>query len=453
MIGIKGTGMSSLAAAYASLGVRVSGSDVHESFYTDIILSSAGITPAEGFHPQNIPEHCDAAVYSPAFTPESNPEMRRVLEQGIPLLSYVEAADLLTSDRQLLAVAGTHGKSSSCAMIDHMLDSLQIPHISLYGTSYIGKKGSLLSGGQAPRVCCIEACEYRDHFLSYHPEIILLTSIGFDHPDHFRDIDAVIESFISFVTGAAPDAQVFYAEEDLHALSVIQQSGQLRPDIIFTSYAPQLLEHEPPSAGCYLQEGWPVISLPVPGRHMAWNLAGAASAVDALLGGLEPRIICEAAAAYPGALRRSEEIGRIDGILFIDDYGHHPDEIEKTISALRSWYEPSRVFVDFIPHTISRTRELFGGFVLALGQADRCYVHPVFATVREEASEQDCLQMSRSMTEQIANSVLIEDHESVEELAVEELQSGDLFITMGAGNNRKTGHKILSVLASEGRRS
>ncbi len=450
MIGIKGTGMSSLAVALTTYGAQVTGSDIPQRFFTDRIIEDAGITVAQEFSEENIPKHCDLVIASPAYTAENNEELSYALHRGIPVKTYVEMLSMLSQEFYTCAVAGTHGKSSTSAMLDHLLGEESISHLSIYGTALQGRKDRQVLEGM--KLLCIEACEYREHFLEYSPDMIILTSISHDHPDYFKDLKAVHEAFVLFVLRLPDNGVLIYNSDDPEVVKVIDEVLGQRDDLKAVPYGFSAVgefqimdlrvQRGSLSAGISAKR----FTLHIPGRHMIEDMTGAVIAVR-LFSKRPLQEILIHTTSYPGCIRRSELIGMYQNICFVDDYGHHPQEISKTLTALREYYEPKRMIVDFIPHTISRTKALYDDFVESFDSADIVIIHPVYMTVRETVSEPDAAgDWGRRLADAIPGGIFID--ESIDRLATigTLLQDGDLFITMGAGNNRETGEHLLEAL-------
>ncbi len=466
MIGIKGTGMTSLAVALKKSGAIITGSDVPEVFYTDALLAHVGMTSCSGFSPEHIPENCEFAVTSSAYTVENNSELAACVRLGIPVVSYIDIVASLTRSRYTCAVAGTHGKSSTSAMIDFQLDCLGENHISLYGTSYISSKNVTpvqnMSHDHDP-IVCIEACEYRDHFLAYHPDCIVLTSIGYDHPDYFSDLAAVIDSFVQFVERLPSQGILICHGTDSGVQQVCRRIAVSRPDIVQIPYGRETsgpygivkLKEQLGGVTCTVRSGC-TFKMRIPGGHMAENMVAAAVAVKTILGHLGNEHftlgkLTSVIPAFCGAVRRVEFIGRCHGITVVDDYGHHPVEIRVTIEGLRNFYHPKRVVVDFIPHTFARTQSLFTEFVEALNHADVVIIHPLYVPPREifASFELSAEQESRKLVENLDHGLFLENDDASLKIIPGLLKSGDLFITMGAGNNRRTGSYVLKRLENK----
>ncbi len=458
MIGIKGTGMASLAGALQRFGAVITGSDRDEVFYTDEILNRNGIPFCSGFSPDNIPESCDLVVCSPAYRRDQNVELDEAYKRKIRTVSYVDMLAELSAMSRCCAVAGTHGKTSTNAMIDSILDHIGIQHVSIYGSVYSGSTGSLHSGlsqeSGRPSLF-IEACEYRDHFQSYAPDCIVLTSISYDHPDYFPDLQAVLDVFVAFALKLPIGGTLIYCSDDANVMRVQMRVEDLRPDISMVPYglsadgAYKITSMRTEKKRiCFSTSRHGSLALSVPGTHMAENMCGALAAVEEMFPHIDEETLVSAVAAYRGSARRAEMIGTAGGVTIVDDYGHHPDEIRVTLHGLKEFYQPDRVVVDFIPHTFSRTETMITEFSDALDAADLVIIHPVYSSPREEAGHEDSADaLSRALADSLDCGIFLHVTDSLTTSIQNLLKPGDLFITMGAGNNRWIGQKLYNELS------
>jgi UDP-N-acetylmuramate--alanine ligase len=449
--GIKGTGMSSLAVLYKRLGSRVTGSDTPQRFYTDELLENHGISVSSGFCAEAVAGDCSLLISSSAYLKTENPEIQEAGRRSIRVLSYPQALSELASQTYSVAVAGTHGKTSVSSMIDYLSSCSDLSCASVYGSFLSGRR--VETQLQRPLdLLCFEACEYDRHLLAYHPDAAVLTNISYEHPDIYHDIEEIKQLFKEFLLQIKPAGILIYCADDLHTVEVVHQVLSMREDITAIAYglkaggkyAISEIRTGPGETRC--RTGFLEFPLLLPGRHMALNMVGAIAAVEALCPSL--KLDAQIIAGYPGVVRRSEFIGSAAGIRVVDDYAHHPEEIQATLEALREFYQPGRIFVDFIPHTLSRTEALFNGFIEAFSAAcDTVLIHPVYRAAREQEVESaEHIELSRKLASCIGTAVFVEDQMQSLNHAMSLLTEGDLFVTMGAGNNRSTGKKLLELL-------
>jgi UDP-N-acetylmuramate--alanine ligase len=328
-----------------------------------------------------------------------------------------------------------------------------------------------------------ETCEYRRHFLFFHPRRLVFTGVEADHLDYFRDLEDVLEAFVSYALRLPQQGSLIYCHDDAGALKVAERLRLSRPDLRLLPYgltAPGPFQLVRLSTGAGVTRfglaGYPgEFLLPLPGRHMAADAAAALALALELAReegrgartesrgareegravGAEGRAarsedlerMRQALAGFRGSRRRSEVIGEVRGVLFIDDYGHHPTEIRATLEGLRSFYPGRRLFIDFMPHTYSRTAALLAEFARCFEPADQVILHRIYASAREQAGGQ---VDGRTLFREVAGRhhavrYFEEPLDCVDELAGE-LRQGDLFVTMGAGDNWKVGRELLRRL-------
>lgn len=470
LVGVKGTGMAALAEVLVSKGAVVSGSDVAEAFYTDALLAAIGVVPQVGFAEEHLPEGVSLVVYSAAYDPRTNPELKAAAERGIPLLTYTEALGALSLEAQgagapTVAVAGVHGKTSTTALLGTLIRGLRIPGTVIVGSAVRSFGGAATYNGGTEALVA-ETCEYRRNFLSFYPSVLVITAVEADHLDYYRDYADVLSAFVAFGERLSPRGLLVYCRDNPGACEaaaeITDRRGDLRAvsygfseeaDVTVRDYA--LKTEETPEGPRGLQEfridGIDApLALRVPGRHMVENAAAALTVLreepvfrrylEAAAGD-----IAAALAAFSGTARRSEHLGTAGGIQFVDDYGHHPTAIRKTLETYREFYGAERLIVDFMSHTYSRTAALLDEFARAFGAADVVILHKIYASARERfsgsISGEDLAAAVRCYHDTVHYFPEILD---ALPFCKELLQPGDLFVTLGAGNNWVLGRELLS---------
>jgi UDP-N-acetylmuramate--alanine ligase len=474
MTGIKGTGMAAFAEILHREGARISGSDTSEVFYTDSILRSLGIPYREFFAPTNIPPDTELVVHSAAYDRESHPELREAAARGIPLMTYTEALGWLSRQFPLsAAVAGVHGKTTTTALIGAIIAELGLAGTVLVGSAVAGFGGrSTLSAGGDFLVA--ETCEYRRHFLSFTPAAALITSIETDHLDYFADYADVMRAFEEFAAKIPAGGALVYCADDPGAAELVSRITPAA-GIRLVAYGrsaegPYRIVEVHERAGHIdfnIAGSTQDFELSVPGAHNALNAVGAM----ALLAHLEPstddghagepirpesddwfRAVARGIAGFRGTSRRSEVIGEAGGVLVVDDYGHHPTAIAATLSGFRRFYPDRRLVVDFMSHTFSRTEALLEDLGAAFSDAAIVVTHEIYASAREEyhggIRGEDLADAIRRHGTEV---YFVEHHEDALEQVLEALRPGDLFVTMGAGNNWQLGRRVIEALRSDGR--
>jgi len=453
MIGIKGAGMAALAQIFVHQGKRVTGSDTSEVFFTDSILKSLDVVANESFVPENIPSDAEMIIYSTSYSPERNSELKAAFEGGKPVLSYPEAVGVLTREYLTLAVAGTHGKTTTSALLGHVLEQIQESPTAIVGSRIAAwGGGALLGTGQ---YLVLEADEYQNKLKEYQPFAVILTSADFDHPDFFSDTEAYERVFREFVERIPPHGVLVYCHDSAavvriaesahcHKISYGQGEGAL-----YRVTAYMALPTDSPKVGVSLQqfsvlrneEPFGEYTLRLAGKHNALN----ATAVLAILDFLrkDTKIVGSALATFPGTERRFEYIGEHFGTLLYDDYAHHPEEVRVTLRAFREMFPKKTLIVVFHPHTFTRTKALLQDFAQCFEDADRVYILDIYGSAREErggVSSQDIV----NIMERFSPGKSVVAHES--EVLIAELRKSmgrnDVIISLGAGDVWKVSHAL-----------
>jgi UDP-N-acetylmuramate--alanine ligase len=462
MVGIKGTGMCALAELLVNSGVNVSGSDRGEVFYTDEILRDLKVPYYESFDGSHIGAGTDLVIYSAAYSFETNPEMAEARRRGIPILKYTDALGAYSAGFDSSGIAGVHGKTTTTAMAGALIRGAGLPARILAGSAVSGFGGrSTLSLGS--RYFVAETCEYRRHFLSFHPRRIVLTSVESDHQDYFPTYASIRDAFLEYGRLLPPGGELIYCADDPGAGEVAGILEREERGIRFIPYgfsAPgpfRLLSFKTAGERTRMElEGFPgELRLRVPGRHSALDAAAALALTDSLVrneygeqgdGWDEKRRegVRRALEEFRGSRRRSEILGEAGGILFMDDYGHHPTAIRTTLEGLRDFYPGRRLVVSFMSHTYTRTAALLDEFASSFEMADVVILHRIYASAREAyTGGVTGLTLFEKTRERHKEVYYRENPEDAGDLLKGLLGPGDLFLTMGAGDNWKLGKILL----------
>lgn len=438
-IGIGGSGMSGLARIALSHGIKVSGSDKSDSQILKA-LSALGAQIYIGHDAKNV-DGADLIVFSNAINSDN---CERQAAGAIPIITRAAALALLMSESISIAVAGTHGKTTTSSMLTVAMQACGAdPSFAIGGL--LKSSGSNAHRGTG-KYFVAEADESDGSFVAYHPNGAVITNVEWDHVDHFKTESEVIEAFNQFVGTISSDGfLVFCADDDL-ASQVAKNSGatcisygksqsvDLRIDSIeltATGGSARLLWHGAKIGQLVLQ---------VPGEHNLLNAAAAVAVglhlelpINSLLDGL---------ANFRGAGRRFELKGSANGVRVIDDYGHHPTEIDVTLAAAKRFAGDGRVLVIFQPHRYSRTKTFLDKFAKSLSVADQTWLLEIYA-----ASEQPISDVtSEKIANQLPNGKFEPNFLAVTESVVAEAKPGDVIITLGAGDVSSLGPVILEAL-------
>ncbi|HUX20517.1 MAG TPA: UDP-N-acetylmuramate--L-alanine ligase [Spirochaetia bacterium] len=458
MTGIKGTGMAALAELLHKRGAIVRGSDIAEKFYTDKILDRLGIPYREDFDAANIEPGIQLVIHSAAYDPAKNPELLRAKELGIPVLVYPEALGLLSRLSDSTGIAGVHGKTTTTALVGTLLVRLGLPVSVLVGSA-VSSFGDASTVSLGSKYFVAETCEYRRHFLHFDPTRVVLTSVEADHLDYFRDADDIADAFASYVERIHPGGALIYCADDPGAAAVARGLAEHRRDLTIVPYGIGAegrfrINEISQTAGCsrFCLNGWPVtvFEIRLPGRHVVLDAAGAVALCVLLLEterGRAPEsgeiaAIGEGLLGFKGSRRRSEILGEAEGVLFMDDYGHHPTAIKTTLEGLRSFYPGRRIIVDFMSHTYSRTKALLEDFATSFAASDEVILHKIYASAREVAGSVSGRDLFEATAKNHPNVHYFEEVEEALPFCRGLLAPGDLFITMGAGNNWTLSHAL-----------
>lgn len=453
MIGIKGAGMAALAQVFVHQGKRVTGSDTSEVFFTDSILQALSVTVFEHFAPENIPSDAEVIIYSTSYSPERNPELKAAIESGKPVLSYPEAVGILTREYLTLAVAGTHGKTTTSALLGHVLENIGESPTAIVGSRIAAWGGGSLVGTGPYLV--LEADEYQNKLKEYQPFAVILTSADYDHPDFFPDIESYERVFQDFVARIPLHGVLVYCHDSAavvriaesahcHKISYGHGSGAMYQIVDYSA-----LSNAPTHPGTPLQkfslvkEGkqFGVYTLQLAGKHNACN----ATAVIALLDFLhkEGEQIGSALATFPGTERRFEYIGEHFGALLYDDYAHHPEEIRVTLRAFREMFPQKTLTVVFHPHTFTRTKALLEDFAQCFDDADRVYILDIYGSAREEhggVSSEDIVTIMERFSP--GKSEVAHASEALISALRKSVGRNDVIISLGAGDVWKVSHAL-----------
>ena len=429
-IGIGGAGMSGLARISLSHGITVSGSDAKDSSVVKA-LQALGATIATAHAAENV-DGADLVVYSTAISP-SNAELMRAQELKLRTLTRAAALSILMSESKSIAVAGTHGKTTTSSMMAVALQACGVdPSFAIGGT--ITASGSNAHHGTG-EIFVAEADESDGSFIEYHPFAAIVTNVEHDHVDFFATPEDVTQAFKDFAATINKDGFLAYCADDQGAKALastvktcslisygIDESCDLRLDSI-----------ELEAMGSRARAIWRgkvvgFMELQVPGHHNLLN-AAAVLATGLNLGFPAPELLT-GLAVFRGTGRRFELKGTVHGIRVIDDYGHHPTEIDVTLKAARRFAGDGRLIVIFQPHRYSRTKAFSAQFARALDMADRAIVLEVFA-----ASEKPIAGVtSRLITDAMSHGEYIPNFIEVTDSVIDSAEPQDVIITLGAGD-------------------
>ena len=421
IVGIGGIGLSALAQLFKHEGAQVSGSDRSEGPTTKM-LQAAGIEVFIGHSASQVPEDASMLVYSDAIVEgsEGYAERTKARELGIPELSYFEALGRAAEGKKVIAIAGTHGKTTTTAMIGKILiDAGEDPTI-VVGSISADMKSNFRAGKSDLFV--VEACEYKRHFLNFRPRVLVVTNIELDHTDYFKDLGDFIAAFHESILNIEPGGDIVANPNNENVARAL--AGTSATIINYTAED--------------------IGELLVPGAFNVENARAAKAAVHAVAPHVPDKVIDASLVSFRGTWRRFEYKGQLpNGAQLYDDYAHHPTAIEKTIAAAREKFPGKKLVIFFHPHLYSRTRDLFDEFARTLALADETYILPVFAAREAHDPSVSNDALAEAVNKNGGRAAAVSGMEETTK-KLKKLGGDTVAFTMGAGDVYKAGEAALS---------
>ena len=413
-IGIAGSSMSGLALVMRKMGHKITGCDLNLKKHSTV----------------HITKDLDAIVITSAITPGTAAweEVEKAKEYHIPVIKRSKIIGRLMQEKKGIAIAGTHGKTTTSAMIVKILQKAKKDptfflggEIPRYGNAGLGKGEYLVA----------EACEYERQFLDFRPKIAVITNIEVEHPDTYpggiKEIKVAFKKFVKLLPK--------------NGILVLNQDDKL------SSYLKKVAKCKVKSFS--FQKSWPGLHLKIPGKHNVANATAAARVCHEI--GVPSKTIKEVLNNFTGAKRRFEIKGEKKGVLIVDDYAHHPTEIKATLKGAREFYPKRRIICVFQPHQYLRTEAFFDEFAQAFGDCDKLILTEIYSVAGREPKQKKF--NSQDLAEEIAkksqsNVVFIKDYNQIVDLLCKNVRQNDLIITMGATKIYEVGEKLLSCLSN-----
>jgi len=444
-IGIGGAGMSGIALVLHRRGYEVTGSDLKASRYTGL-LEEAGVTVAFGHDPDNL-DHPDVVVISSAI-PEHNRELQEARRRELPVVRRAQALAWVMEGRRGVAVCGTHGKTTTTSMISRSLMDAGCDPSFLVGGE-LNDLGSNARHGEGRMMVC-EADESDGTLLYLRPEVAVFTNLELDHHSHYRHIDEVAEVFGRFVALLPPEGRMVYWADDARLAKLADDahcqttSYGLNPGADY-----QAREVSLPHRGSRFEvwrqgERLAKVELMVPGQHNILNALACFTSLGEI--GVSADAIADSLGSFTGAVRRFQWKGERAGVSVVDDYAHHPTELRATLRAAHTG-EWNRVVAVFQPHLYSRTRYLHQEFAQALLEADVAVVTEIFGAREEPQPGVGAKLIVDSLLRLSPRFpvVYLPRLTQVVEYLEQSTVSGDLVLTMGAGDVHRVGERLLEL--------
>ncbi|MEM9723278.1 MAG: UDP-N-acetylmuramate--L-alanine ligase [Bacteroidota bacterium] len=438
-LGIGGMGMSALAWFFHEQGKIISGYDLNESRVTNELIQ-AGIPVYFTQDPRHL-EEVDWVIYTPAI-PSSHLEYQEAIAKGMPVYKRAEILGLLSLTYKTLAIAGTHGKTTTSAMLTHLMRSCGVSATAFLGGISHNLGSNYVYGNSEYAI--MEADEYDRSFLQLQPSKALITALEADHLDIYGTEEELQNAYFEFAEKTSSD-QPLLIHESLMAYP--WKRSCITYGIEAGDYQAQNIRHDALAAyfdfvgeGIHLSD----IHLPMPGAHNVSNLTGALTLCHLL--GLDPAGLKDAAKSFSGIYRRFDVQVHTDSFTYIDDYAHHPTEVNAAIDTVRNLFPKRKVWVLFQPHLYSRTQDHAEGFARALDKADRALLLDIYP-----AREEPIVGVDSGLIRQLMNNSAarcISKNEILQALSAERSES-IVLLSLGAGDIDKEIHKIKNWLEDQ----
>jgi len=413
--------MSALARILAAQGNIVKGSDIESYVFTEMGLREDGI-PIVPFQTKNFDEQYDIIIKGNAFNKDNNIEVAYLEKCGIEMIPYYTYLQHFLEKYTSFAVTGTHGKTTTTGLIAKLFENDDFAYLIGDGTGFSKKNAHYF---------VFESCEYKRHFLAYHPDYSVITNIEFDHPDYFKDLDDVIDAFISMVQQTKKKVIAFGDDVAVQAVISSTESDKFLTYGFNAGNDYLVKEYNPTADGMsfalyYHNDFMYQFELPFYGTHMLLNALAAI-----IVGHIENKTwedIEQQLRKYEGVKRRFN-VETVADYILIDDYAHHPTEIAVTLEAVKQKFPEKQIVAIFQPHTFTRTTTLADAFIDALEKSDVVYVTDIFASARETGYD-------------TKPTILLEKNSTIKHLTKENIEvlmshKNSVFVFMGAGDIQK----------------
>ncbi len=455
--------MAAVAEILQARGIEVSGSDTAEKFFTDGILTRRKIKFYEKFSAENIPDDADIVIYSTAYSEKNNIEMAEAKKRNLPLMSYPEILGELFKEKFSIAVCGTHGKTTTTAILAEALRCAGADPGAIVGSKVIQWKGSSLAG--SGKYFVAEADEYQNKFQYYNPLAVVLTSVDWDHPDYFPDFESYKKVFADFVARIPRHGFLVVWGDSSNVLEVagnarceVMKYGFLEDnDVVSSKFSAKggsasggkvqssKLNFKTQSFNVkFSKRDLGNFEIQLIGDHNILNATAAIAVCHKL--GVDMEKVREALKNFHGTSRRFEYIGQRNGAILIDDYAHHPEEIKATLKATREIYPEKNIITVFHPHTFTRTKALLQEFAQSFNDANKVIVIDIYGSAREVqggVSSQELVDLINRFDHNKAE--YIPTINEVAKYLKDKIGENDVVISMGAGDVWKVVEKLKSV--------
>ena len=442
-IGIGGISMSGLAEILLKNGYKVSGSDMKNSSLLEK-LKSKGAEIYIGQSADNI-KNVDLVVYTAAIS-KDNPELQKCIELGVDMMDRAEfLGSIMLGHKYNVAVAGTHGKTTTTSMIAHIVLEEDVDPTILVGGELDVINGNVLAGNSDYFVT--EACEYKASFLKFHPYVGIILNIDADHLDFYKDINHIKDTFNEFINIIPEEGFIVCNNDDDNVKDILKNNHKcnvITYGIKSGEYTARNISYNSLGCGSYdLYKGEEklfAINLNVPGEHNVLNSLSAICTSLAL--NISKDSIINGLFNFRGTHRRFEFKGEKDGVKVIDDYAHHPTEIAATLNACKN-YPHNNLYVIFQPHTYTRTITLFDEFASTFDKVDNLILADIYAARENDTGVVSSLMLGDAIRARGVNAINYHSFDEIVDYLKKQAKSGDLILTVGAGDVNLIGEMYL----------
>ena len=443
-IGLGGISMSALAEILIDKGVKVSGSDSKDSAILKK-LRTKGANVYIGHKSENITDDLDLIVYTDAISSD-NPEFLEAKNKSVMTIDRGNfLGQLMKRYKNSIAISGTHGKTTTTGMLSTILHATDLDPTILLGGELDCINGNVRIGSDD--LILTEACEYKGNILKFHATIGVILNVEADHLDYYKDLDEIIETFKGFVNKIPKDGQVIVNGDDPSALETVENavckvltfgiendSTYKASEVTFNQAGVSFFNLTVDGDKTYS------VILNVTGMHNVYNAIAAMASAHA--SGLEMEEVIKRISDYNGTHRRLESKGSFRGVTVIDDYAHHPTEISATLKAVKN-LDVKDIWCIFQPHTYTRTKSLLKEFSESFSDADKVIVCDIFAAREKDTGEIHSKQLVDLLIENKVDAMYFETFEQIKDYISENVKSGDLVLTMGAGDVYTIGEMLV----------
>lgn len=432
IIGIKGSGVVAVAEILKSYGIGITGSDTDEKFFTDEVLMNIGIPYFEKFDPENIPSDVDLVVYSTAYNETNNSEFKEAKNRGIPMMSYPEVLAELFNQKYGIAVCGTHGKTTTSAMLAQVMRFCGSNPSAVIGSKVIDwGKNALVGTGE---FFVAETDEYQNKLRLYDPKAVIFTSCDYDHPDFFPTFADYKKAFSDFIARIPKFGFLIVWGDSTDTLEVAKSATSEILSYGFSDDCDYRSKAQDDGFEVFFgDESLGKFKLGFPGKHNILNATAVIAFCHKMK--LDMEKVSEALANFKGTSRRFELIGERNGAILIDDYAHHPEEIKATLKAAKERYPENNIWAVFHPHTFTRTKALLQEFSQSFDSADSVIVIDIYGSAREAqggVSSKELVDLINTYSHGKAEHIPTIP-ETIEFLK-DKIGPNDVVISIGAGN-------------------